>query len=116
MGYAMAERLAKGGCDIAVWNRTKEKAQPLEKYGAKVVNQLEELSTRDILFVMVSTYDDVKEVIGKALASGRKPKMVVECSSISLEGSAELRKALAAVGMRHRHVQSSANYGSRSGG
>jgi 6-phosphogluconate dehydrogenase (decarboxylating) len=40
MGYAMAERLAKGGCDIAVWNRTKEKAEPLAKYGAKVANQL----------------------------------------------------------------------------
>jgi 3-hydroxyisobutyrate dehydrogenase len=93
MGYAMAERLAKGGCDIAVWNRTKAKAEPLSKYGAKVVNQLEELSTKDILFVMVSTYDDVKDVIGKALAKG-KPKMVVECSSISLEGSAELRKLL----------------------
>jgi 3-hydroxyisobutyrate dehydrogenase len=93
MGYAMAERLAKGGCDIAVWNRTKAKADPLSKYGAKVVNQLEELSTKDILFVMVSTYDDVKEVLGKALAKG-KPKMVVECSSISLEGSAELRKIL----------------------
>src|SRR5688572_31686782 len=93
MGYAMAERLAKNGCDIAVWNRTKAKANPLAKHGAKVVNQLEELSTKDILFVMVSTYDDVKEVIGKALAKG-KPKMVVECSSISLEGSAELRKTL----------------------
>ena len=93
MGYAMAERLAKGGCDIAVWNRTKAKADPLSKYGAKVVNQLEDLSTRDILFVMVSTYDDVKEVIGKVLAKG-KPKMIVECSSISLEGSAELRQIL----------------------
>jgi 3-hydroxyisobutyrate dehydrogenase len=93
MGYAMAERLAKGGCDIAVWNRTKAKADPLSKYGAKVVNQLEELSTKDILFVMVSTYGDVKDVIGKALAKG-KPKMVVECSSISLEGSAELRTIL----------------------
>ena len=41
MGYAMAERLAKGGCDIAVWNRTKSKAEPLKEYGAKVVNQLE---------------------------------------------------------------------------
>jgi len=109
MGYAMAERLAKGGCDIAVWNRTKEKAQPLEKYGAKVVNQLEELSTRDILFVMVSTYEDVKEVIGKALASGRKPKMVVECSSISLEGSAELRKTLAAKGVEYLAAPVSGN-------
>jgi len=93
MGYAMAERLAKGGCDIAVWNRTKAKADPLAKHGAKVVNQLEDLSTKDILFCMVSTYDDVKEVIGRVLAKG-KPKMVVECSSISLEGSAELRKIL----------------------
>src|SRR6187397_3688280 len=108
MGYAMAERLAKGGCDIAVWNRTKAKADPLSKYGAKVVNQLEELSTKDILFVMVSTYDDVKEVIGKALAKG-KPKMVVECSSISLEGSAELRKDLSAKGIEYLAAPVSGN-------
>ena len=108
MGYAMAERLAKGGCDIAVWNRTKAKADPLSKYGAKVVNQLEELSTKDILFVMVSTYDDVKEVLGKALAKG-KPKMVVECSSISLEGSAELRKDLSAKGIEYLAAPVSGN-------
>jgi 3-hydroxyisobutyrate dehydrogenase len=108
MGYAMAERLAKGGCDISVWNRTKAKADPLSKYGAKVVNQLEELSTRDILFVMVSTYEDVKEVIGKALAKG-KPKMVVECSSISLEGSAELRKTLSAKGVEYLAAPVSGN-------
>ena len=110
MGYAMAERLAKGGCDLSVWNRTKEKAQPLEKYGARVVNQLEELSTKDILFVMVSTYDDVKEVIGKTLASkGGKPKMVVECSSISLEGSAELRKSLQSKGVEYLAAPVSGN-------
>src|SRR5687767_9051592 len=108
MGYAMAERLAKGGCDISVWNRTREKAQPLEKYGAKVVNQLEELSTKDILFVMVSTYEDVKEVIGKALVQG-KPKMVIECSSISLEGSAELRKTLTAKGVEYLAAPVSGN-------
>jgi 3-hydroxyisobutyrate dehydrogenase-like beta-hydroxyacid dehydrogenase len=108
MGYAMAERLAKGGCDLAVWNRTKAKADPLSKYGAKVVNQLEELSTKDILFVMVSTYDDVKEVIGKALAKG-KPKMIVDCSSISLEGSAELRKSLSARGVEYLAAPVSGN-------
>jgi 3-hydroxyisobutyrate dehydrogenase len=108
MGYAMAERLAKGGCDIAVWNRTKAKADPLSNYGAKVVNQLEELSTKDILFVMVSTYDDVKEVVGKALAKG-KPKMIVECSSISLEGSAELRKSLSARGVEYLAAPVSGN-------
>jgi 3-hydroxyisobutyrate dehydrogenase len=94
MGYAMAERLAKAGCDIAVWNRTRAKAAPLAKHGARVVDRLEELAGMDIVFCMVSTYDDVKEVMGKLLSAPSKPRMVVECSSISLEGSAELRKTL----------------------
>src|SRR5688572_7166317 len=94
MGYEMAARLAKGGCDIVVWNRTAEKAQPLSGYGAKVAKQLKELASKDIVFCMVSTWDDVKEVIGKLLSEPDKPRMVVECSSISLEGSAELREML----------------------
>jgi 3-hydroxyisobutyrate dehydrogenase len=94
MGYEMAARLAQGGCDIAVWNRTRAKAEPLEKYGAKIVGALPELARRDIVFCMVSTWDDVKEVIAKLLSGSDKPRMVVECSSISLEGSAELREIL----------------------
>jgi 3-hydroxyisobutyrate dehydrogenase-like beta-hydroxyacid dehydrogenase len=94
MGYAMAERLAKGGCDLTVWNRTAEKAQPLTEYGARVAKQLKELASKDIVFCMVSTWDDVKEVMDKLLAGSEKPRMVVECSSISLEGSAELRSIL----------------------
>src|SRR5574340_818841 len=43
---------------------------------------------------MVATWNDVKEVVGKLLSADAKPKMVVECSSISLEGSAELREIL----------------------
>jgi len=94
MGYEMAARLAKGGCDIALWNRTRAKAEPLAKYGAKVVDALPELASRDIVFCMVSTWEDVKEVMQKLVAGSKKPKMVIECSSISLEGSAELRSML----------------------
>ncbi|HEX5864336.1 MAG TPA: NAD(P)-binding domain-containing protein, partial [Casimicrobiaceae bacterium] len=36
MGYAMAERLAKGGADLTVWNRTRSKAEPLAQHGAKI--------------------------------------------------------------------------------
>ena len=102
MGFEMAKRLAKGGCDIAVWNRTRAKAEPLAKDGAKIVDGLPELAGCDIVFCMVSTYDDVKEVIAGPkglLSKSAKPKMVVECSSISLEGSAELRKILGARGV-----------------
>jgi 3-hydroxyisobutyrate dehydrogenase len=99
MGFEMARRLAKGGCDLTVWNRTRAKAEPLAKDGAKIVGSLAELTGCDIVFCMVSTYDDVKEVVAgpKGLLSGSaKPRMLVECSSISLEGSAELRKILEA--------------------
>jgi 3-hydroxyisobutyrate dehydrogenase-like beta-hydroxyacid dehydrogenase len=102
MGFEMAKRLAKGGCDISVWNRTRAKAEPLAKDGAKIVDGLQELASCDIVFCMVSTYNDVKEVIAgpKGLLSGSgKPRMVVECSSISLDGSADLRKILAAKGV-----------------
>ncbi len=102
MGYAMAERLAKGGADVTVWNRTRAKAEPLAALGAKVAGRLADLAACDVVFVMVSTWDDVREVIagpGGLLSGSAAPKLVVECSSISLEGSAELRELLAARGV-----------------
>ena len=95
MGYEMAGRLAKGGADVLVWNRTREKAEPLKKYGAKIADKVSELAARDIVFCMVSTWKDVREVMENLLEnSGTKPALIVECSSISLEGSAELRQFL----------------------
>ena len=103
MGFEMARRLAKGGCDITIWNRTRAKAEPLAKDGAKIADKLTELAGCDIVFCMVSTWDDVKQVIAGpqgllSKAKGGAPRMVVECSSISLEGSAELRQILASRG------------------
>jgi len=109
MGYEMAARLAKGGCDIALWNRTRAKAEPLAKYGAKVVDALPELASRDIVFCMVSTWEDVKEVMQKLVAGSKKPKMVIECSSISLEGSAELRSMLHERGIQYLAAPVSGN-------
>ena len=102
MGHAMAERLAKAGADLTVWNRTRSKAEPLAANGAKIADRLADLAACDMVFVMVSTWDDVKEVVAGPhglLSTSRAPKLVVECSSISLEGSAELRTLLAARGV-----------------
>lgn len=99
MGYEMAARLAKSGADVTVWNRTRSKAEPLTAYGAKVADKLTDLAACDIVFCMVSTWDDVKEVVlgpSGLLSGAGKPRMIVECSSISLEGSAELRALLKA--------------------
>src|SRR5262249_57427003 len=54
MGFAMAERLVKAGYDLSVWNRTKSKAEPLAKSGAKVVDKLGDLPGCDVLFTIRS--------------------------------------------------------------
>jgi 3-hydroxyisobutyrate dehydrogenase len=95
MGFEMAARLARGGADVLVWNRTRAKAEPLQRYGARIARDLAELAARDIVFCMVATWNDVREVMARLLEGSRaKPKLVIECSSISLEGSAELRALL----------------------
>jgi 3-hydroxyisobutyrate dehydrogenase-like beta-hydroxyacid dehydrogenase len=103
MGYAMAERLAKAGADLTVWNRTRSKAGPLATCGAKIAASLPELGRCEVVFCMVSTWDDVKEVVagpaGLLSDKSRVPKLVIECSSISLDGSAELRSLLAKRGV-----------------
>ena len=98
MGYEMAARLAQGGGDVTVWNRTRAKAEPLTRHRAKIATSLADLAACDIVFCMVSTWDDVRQVVagpnGLLSGKGKLPRMVVECSSISLEGSAELRALL----------------------
>jgi len=103
MGYAMAERLAKAGCDITVWNRTKEKAEPLAKSGAKIASSLSDLAGCDILFTMVAAGKDVKEVLfgpNGVTSKGKTPGIVVDSTSISLEESAEIREKLGTLGAK----------------
>jgi len=109
MGYEMAARLAKGGADVIVGNRTRAKAEPLAQYGAKVAARLPELAACDIVFCMVAAWKDVKQVVGELLAEKSRPRMVIECSSISLEGSAELRAMLAQRGIDYLAAPVSGN-------
>jgi len=103
MGYEMAARLGKAGCDVLAWNRTRAKAEPLGAHGVKIADRLAELATRDIVFTMVSTSDDLRELLfgdgGLLVAGGDHPRIVVDCSSISIEASAEVRARLLALGV-----------------
>ena len=97
MGEAMAKRLLQKDCDVSVWNRTRSKAEPLVGYGAKLVAGKTDLAACDIVFTMVSTTDDLKEVLfgpGGLLSTQAKPRMIVDGSSISQDGSAEIRAEL----------------------
>lgn len=94
MGFAMARRLLQAGCDVAVYNRTRSKAEPLTRYGATIVDSPRELAGRDIVFCMVSEGADLREVVTGAngvLAGTARPKLLVDCSSVSEEDSAAVR-------------------------
>ncbi len=109
MGYEMAARLAKGGAQLRVWNRTRAKSEPLAQYGAKIADRVAELAACDIVFCMVSAWKDVQQVMGELLAGKAQPRMVIECSSISIEGSTELRRMLAARGIEYLAAPVSGN-------
>ncbi len=104
MGEAMAARLVKGGHNVKVWNRTRSKADPLAEVGATIVSNKSDLAGCEVVFTMVSDTSDVKEVIfgeGGVLSGGGKPKIVVDCSSISDTGSAEIRTELESRGIAY---------------
>jgi 3-hydroxyisobutyrate dehydrogenase len=101
MGEQMADRLIKAGWDVTIWNRTKSKAEPLVKKGGKLVDKPADLAGLDVVFTMVSTGKDLDQVLfgANGVMTGTKvPKIVVDCSSISVEESAKLREKLAAKG------------------
>ena len=62
MGFSMAERLLKAGHDVSIWNRTRSKAEPLAKLGGKIVDKPTDLAGVDVLFSIVSTGKDLKQV------------------------------------------------------
>src|SRR5882672_1940161 len=66
MGEAMAARLVKAGHGLSVWNRTASKADPLARIGAEVVTDKTAMAHCATLFTMVSTTDDLKDILSDA--------------------------------------------------
>jgi 3-hydroxyisobutyrate dehydrogenase len=99
MGYPMAELLLKAGYDVSIWNRTRSKAEPLAAKGGKIVDKLTDLADVDVLFSIVSTGKDLAEVyFGKdgvlTAKGGKLPGVFVDCSTIAVDDSADIRKKL----------------------
>ena len=103
MGAAMATRLAHAGVSLAVWNRTRSKAEPLAEHGCAIVDTIADLRDHDVVFTMVSTPADLEQVLvgeGGLLADpDHVPGAVVDCSTVSAESSAAMRAECARRGV-----------------
>ena len=95
MGYALAMRLLEAGCNLAVYNRTRAKAEPLAELGATVVDSPADLADREIVFTMVAGPEDFKAVVlgenGLLSRSETAPPVIVDSSTVSPDASAEVR-------------------------
>jgi 3-hydroxyisobutyrate dehydrogenase len=103
MGHALAARLLAAGHDVAVFNRTRAKAESLTEAGATVVDAPAELADREVVFTMVAGPDDFKEVIlgpaGVLSGNGSAPAVIVDMTTVSPEASSAVRDEAAQRGV-----------------
>jgi 3-hydroxyisobutyrate dehydrogenase len=101
MGAELAARLLAAGCDVSVYNRSPAKAQPLTELGAKVVDSAADLGNCDIVFATVGTSQDLIDAVlgaGGLMSEASVPSILVDCSTISADASAQIRRQVGARG------------------
>jgi 3-hydroxyisobutyrate dehydrogenase-like beta-hydroxyacid dehydrogenase len=98
MGAPMAARLIDAGHDLTVWNRTKEKAEPLGERGARVAGTPREAAENsEVAVTMLADPDAVRDVVlgtdglGSGLPEG---SILLEMSTIGPDAVHELAGAL----------------------
>jgi 3-hydroxyisobutyrate dehydrogenase len=99
MGVVLAARLLNAGYDVAVWNRTPDKAAPLVERGARLVDKPAELAECDVVVTMVSSSEVFEKVtLGEAglfTANGAAPQVLIDSSTVSEEASERVRSEAA---------------------
>ena len=101
MGFQLVLRLLKAGNEVAVYNRTKAKAEPLAASGAKVVDRPVTLADRDVVFITVAADRDLEAVLtgeGGLLTGTQAPNIIVDSSTVSPAASALVRAVAAGRG------------------
>jgi len=86
MGLPMAERLLAAGLELTVWNRTKDKAEPLVARGAiAAASPAEAARDADVVITMLATPEALEEVVfgSGGLAEGlRAGQTYLEMSTV----------------------------------
>jgi 3-hydroxyisobutyrate dehydrogenase-like beta-hydroxyacid dehydrogenase len=102
MGAGIAQRLLDAGYQVAGWNRTKEKAEPLLDAGMGWADTPRELAaSADVLFTMLTNTAAIEATAGGAdgvLAGLREGSVWADISTIAPDASVELAERVRASG------------------
>jgi 3-hydroxyisobutyrate dehydrogenase-like beta-hydroxyacid dehydrogenase len=85
MGHAIVENMLKAGHSVRVWNRTRERAQPLASLGATVVDEPSAAFAGDAVFSMLADDAAVTRVVDAALLDSAPRDLVhVNMATVSV--------------------------------
>jgi 3-hydroxyisobutyrate dehydrogenase-like beta-hydroxyacid dehydrogenase len=104
MGAAMAANLLKAGHEVAVYNRTASKAEPLVRLGARAERSVEAVCAAEIVITMLADDDALEHIVfgkGGVLASLKRGAAHISSSTISVALSKRLAAAHTAAGQRY---------------
>jgi 3-hydroxyisobutyrate dehydrogenase-like beta-hydroxyacid dehydrogenase len=63
MGAGMAANLLKAGHDVAVYNRTPDRAKPLAELGARVASRISDACTGEVVITMVANDSALSDIV-----------------------------------------------------
>ncbi len=100
MGLPMARNLVRAGLEIRAWNRTPERARPLEEDGATVAAEPREAAAdSELLVTMLSDAVAVLDSAGAALSVLAPGATWVQMSTIGIEGTEMCQRAAGEAGV-----------------
>jgi 3-hydroxyisobutyrate dehydrogenase len=101
MGLPMARNLARAGFELRAWNRTVEKARPLERDGVRICQEPAQAAAgADLLVTMLSDTVAVLDTAAGALPALAADAVWVQMSTIGLQGSELCEEAAADAGVQ----------------
>ena len=94
MGLPMARNLARAGLQVRAWNRTGEKARPLEEHGVRLLESPAQATKgADVMVTMLSDADAVIDAVQDALPSVHPGIVWLQMSTIGEVGIERLRRS-----------------------
>lgn len=91
MGAGMARSLLREGHEVAVWNRSRDRAEPLASDGATVADTaVEAVGAADVVLTMLFDLDATLEVVGGAAGAFGADAEWVQTGTVGIDGTARL--------------------------
>jgi 3-hydroxyisobutyrate dehydrogenase len=100
MGAGMARSLLREGFEVAVWNRTAARSEPLSADGALVApDPVAAVTDADVVVAMLFDAASTLEVMATVLPAMKDGAVFVQCATVGIEGASQTASLAAEQGV-----------------